>query len=46
MAATSCTRPAPAGMRWVFSKTIRLKNGRVLHAAHYGLAAFAFLVKA
>jgi hypothetical protein len=46
MAATSCERPAPAGKRWVYTKTIRLKSGRVLHAESYGLRCFAFLVNA
>ena len=29
----------------VYSATIRLKNGRVLVAAHYGLKAFVFYPK-
>ncbi len=28
----------------VFSKTIRLKNGKILIAANYGLEAFRFFV--
>jgi hypothetical protein len=35
--------PSPgADYRLVFSKTIRLKNGRILRAESYGLKAFAF----
>ena len=30
--------------RKVFSKTIRLRNGRVLRASDYGLTAFVFYV--
>lgn len=30
----------------IFSKTIRLSNGRVLHAKDYGLKAFRFKVSA
>lgn len=37
-------RPGPE-YHLVFSKTIRLRNGRVLVAEHYGLRAFAFWVK-
>ena len=32
------------GKRKVFSKTIRLRNGRVLNARDYGLEAFVFYV--
>jgi len=39
--------PSPGpGYRLVFSRTIRLKTGKVLIAANYGLKAFAFWVKA
>jgi len=37
--------PGP-GYELVFCKTIRLKNGRVLHAESYGRKAWAFWVKA
>lgn len=37
-------RPS-ANHRLVFSRVIRLKNGRVLIAEHYGLKCFAFWVK-
>ena len=36
--------PGP-GYELIFSKTIRLRNGRILRAADYGLKAFAFWVK-
>ena len=40
-------RPCPGpGYVLRFSKTIRLRNGRVLVAAACGLKAFAFWVKA
>ena len=29
----------------VYTKTIRLRNGRVLYASHYGLVAFRIKVK-
>jgi len=29
----------------IFTKTIRLKNGKVIHAAAYGLKAFRIKVK-
>jgi len=35
----------PVGMHFIFRKTIRLKNGRILCAAQYGLEAFPLLVK-
>lgn len=38
-------RPPGDGWRQVFSKTIRLKNGRILKAEDYGLTAFCFWVK-
>jgi hypothetical protein len=39
-------RPCPGpGYRLVFTRTIRLRNGRVLYAHHYGIEAFAFWVK-
>ena len=39
-------RPSPGdGWELVYSKTIRLRNGRVLRSEHYGLKAFAFWVK-
>ncbi|MFZ5353973.1 MAG: hypothetical protein ACOZCL_14805 [Bacillota bacterium] len=28
----------------IFSKTIRLKNGKILYASNYGLEAFRFFV--
>jgi hypothetical protein len=31
-------------MRWIFTATIRLKNGRVLYARNYGKKAFCLLV--
>ncbi len=30
---------------YIFRKTIRLRNGRVLHASQYGLEAFRIRVK-
>ena len=30
---------------WIYSRTIRLRNGRVLHAHQYGLKAFRFRAK-
>jgi hypothetical protein len=40
------TPPCPGpGYRLVFSRTIRLRTGKVLIAANYGLKAFAFWVK-
>ncbi len=38
-------KPPGDGWRLVFSRTIRLKNGRILRAEHYGRRAFAFWVK-
>jgi hypothetical protein len=32
--------PTPADGEFIFRKTIKLKNGRVLHAHMYGLNAF------
>lgn len=29
---------------WIYSKTIRLRNGRVLIAENYGLTAFKFYI--
>jgi hypothetical protein len=38
--------PSPGdGWHLVFTKTIRLRNGRVLYAEHYGLKCFAFWAK-
>lgn len=37
--------PGP-GYELVFTRTIRLKNGRVLHAESYGLKCFCFWAKA
>ena len=37
-------RPGP-DYELVFSRTIRLRNGRVLVAKHYGLKCFAFWVR-
>lgn len=37
--------PVPDGYREIFSPVIRLRNGRVIHAAAYGLRAFRFFVK-
>lgn len=47
MAKKNWTTPAcpGPGYRLVFSKTIRLRNGRVLFAEAYGLKAFAFWVR-
>jgi len=40
------TKPSPGpGYRLVFTRRIRLKNGRILRAESYGLKAFAFWVK-
>lgn len=40
-------RPCPGpGYRLVFSKSIRTRSGKVIYAWQYGLAAFAFWVKA
>ncbi len=39
--------PSPGdGWRLIFTKTIRLKNGRVLKAEDYGLRCFCFWAKA
>lgn len=38
-------RPQKPGERLVFTKTIRLKNGRILYAQDYGLSAFSFWAK-
>lgn len=27
---------------WIYTKTIRLRNGRVIHASSYGLKVFRF----
>ena len=45
MARIDDDRPRP-GYKLVFTRTIRLKNGRVLIADHYGLKAFRIWVKA
>lgn len=33
------------GEEWIFTKTIRLKNGKVLYAYQYGLQAFRIKVR-
>ena len=39
-------RPCPGpGYELVFTRTIRLRNGRILVAERYGLKAFAIWVK-
>lgn len=32
-------------VKYIYTKTIKLKNGRVLHASQYGLKAFRIPVK-
>ena len=34
-----------AGEDWIFTKTIRLKSGKVLYAYQYGLKAFRIRVR-
>ena len=34
-----------AGYVLIYRKTIRLRNGKVIYAANYGLKAFRFYVK-
>jgi hypothetical protein len=39
-------KPAPPGKRWVFTRTIRTRTGKILDARAYGRECWCFLVDA
>jgi hypothetical protein len=38
-------KPSPQHTRLIYTRTVRLRNGKVLHAEDYGKRAFVFWVK-